>query len=220
MAHPRVQSLDLFPVHVKVFDFDDAPDLNRALLDAARTDPELGSSVSGKNVLLRNDPWVGELRKRYDFALSSYLAEVFPSRAEPCDLESYVFFNYTKDSAFTPVHDHLVEADLVAIYYALAPMNEERHQTSYYALDEGVLVLHDPRLDASVDRRGLSSRDHYRIYPRSNRLVIHPASIRHSVTPSRGYERLAVTCVTTVNRKELFTGYVQSSLGLSGKENR
>lgn len=211
MSAPRCvasQSLDLFPVHVKIFDFADDPSLNRALVEAARTDPELRSSITGKNVLARSDVWVEALRRRYDFALSAYLKDVFPGRTEHFDLESYVFFNYTDGSSFTPVHDHLIEADLVAIYYALAPIAEERHHTSYYAMDEGVLVLHDPRADARVDRRGIASRDHYRIYPRTNRLVVHPASLRHSVTPSRGFERLAVTCTVTVNRRELFEGYV------------
>ncbi len=214
----RTQSLDLFPVHVKVFDFDDAPELNRALLDAARRCPELLTSTSGKSALERDDAWVFGLRRRFDVALETYLTDAFPGRSEGFDLESYVFFNYTDGSSFTPVHDHLVEADLVAIYYAHAPIAEERHGTSYYAMDEGLLVLHDPRPDARVDRRGVASRDHYRIYPRENRLVVHPAGLRHSVTPSRGYERLAVTCTVTVDRARLFEGYVHHRLG--GREDR
>lgn len=213
MTGVRTESLDLFPVHVKVFDFDDAPDLNRGLLEAARTDPELRSSTSGKSVLARTDPWVAPLRRRFETAIGAYLADVSPGGTEGFDLESYVFFNYTDGSAFTAVHDHLVEADLVAIYYAHAPRVEERHATSYYAMDPGILVLHDPRAEARVDRRGLATRDHYRIYPRTNRLVVHPAGIRHSVTPSSGYERLAVTCTVAVDRHRLFDGYVRHRIG-------
>jgi len=212
MTSPKVESHDLFPVHVKVFDFDDDPALNDALVDAARTDPELRYSTSGKSVLERSDHWVEKLRSRYDAALRAYLHDVQPGRTRPFDLEAYVFFNYTDGSSFTPVHDHLVEADLIAIYYAKAPAREERHDTSYYAMDEGVLVLHDPRAEARADRRGLSSRDHFRIYPKTNRLVVHPAGVRHSVTPSAGFERLAVTCAVTVDRRELFEGYVRYPL--------
>jgi len=217
----RAQSLDLFPVRVSIFDFEDAPRLNRALLDAARTDPELRSSITGKSIFAREDTqenahenwWVAELRQRYDAALSAYLAGVYPERKEPFDLEAYGFFNYNEGAAFTPVHDHLIEADLVAIYYAHAPQQEERHASSYYAMhNDGVLVLHDPRPDARIDRRGLSTRDHYRIYPRTNRLVIHPAYLRHSVAPS-DFERLAVTCTVTIDRKDLFDGYVRYQLG-------
>ncbi|MBX3191501.1 MAG: hypothetical protein KF819_31185 [Labilithrix sp.] len=208
----KTQSFDLFPVHVKVFDFEDDPELNGALLRAAQSDPELSKSTTGKSVLQRTDAWVERLRARFDVALRGYLTDVHPDRRDPFDIEAYAFFNYTTGSSFTPVHDHLVEADLVAIYYALAPVREEQHDTSYYAMDEGLLVLHDPRADARVDRRNLSTRDHFRIHPRANRLVVHPASLRHSVTPSLGFERLAVTCTVTVDRKDLFDGYVRYAL--------
>lgn len=209
----RTRSLDLFPAHVKVFDFDDAPSLNHALLDAARSAPELSSSVTGQNLLARTDAWVARLRARFDVAIGAYLGAVWPERSHPFALESYAFFNYTSGSAFTPVHDHLVEADVVAIYYALAPDVDEPPHTSYYALGEGVLVLHDTRAEARADRRGPESRDHFRIRPRTNRLVVHPAGLRHSVTPSRGYERLAVTCTATVDRHDLFEGYVRHTVG-------
>jgi len=208
----KVESHDLFPVHVKVFDFDDAPRLNEALLHVARSEPELLVSTTGRSLLKRNEGWVDELRARYDLALSEYLSDVYPGRTKPFDLEQYVFFNYTTGSSFTAVHDHLVEADLVAIYYAVAPERPEDHASSYYRIDEGVLVIHDPRADARIDRRGPSTRDHFRIYPRPNRLVVQPAHVRHSVTPSAGFERLAVTCAVTVDRKELFEGYVSRSL--------
>jgi hypothetical protein len=209
----KIESHDLFPVHVKVIDFDDDPTLNDALLHAARTEPELLTSTTGKSVLQRNDVWVERLRGRFDAGLRAYLKDTFPSRTEPFDLEAYVFFNYTNSSSYTPVHDHLVEADLIAIYYAVAPEIELSHESSYYTLGGGALVLHDPRPDARTDRRGVATRDHFRIQPRPNRLVIHPASIRHSVAPSNGFERLAVTCTVTVNRPELFEGYVRYRLG-------
>lgn len=218
MSGPRVRSFELFPVHVQVFDFDDAPDLNDALVAAARSEPELRTSISGKSALTRDARWVAPLRERFDVALSRYLETVVPGRDDGFSLESYCFFNYTDGSSFTPVHDHLIEADLVAIYYALAPVKEEAHDTSYYAMDEGVLVLHDPRADARLDKRALASRDHFRIYPRANRLVVHPAWLRHSVTPSAGFERLAVTCTVTVDRDRLFEGYVRHHLPSGPRE--
>lgn len=200
--HPlQIESFDLFPTHVKVFDFDDDPELNRAHLHAARTEPELNTSTSGKSVLARPEPWVERLRGRFDRALRCYLkGDTFPARADVYDIEAYVFFDYARGPSFTPVHDHLVEADLVAIYYAHAPERPERHDTSYYAMDEGLLVLHDPRVDARTDRRGRTTRDHFRIYPRTNRMVVLPAGLRHSTTPSAGDERLAVTCTVSPPR--------------------
>jgi hypothetical protein len=201
----RVSSLDLFPTHVKVIDFDDDPVLNEALLEVARSRPELNSSVTGKSVLELDEPWVARLEGRYNAGITAYLRDTLPNRAEPNEVDAYVFFNHTTKTSFTPVHDHLIEADVVAIYYALAPAAEEHHDTSYYAMDDGVLVLHDPRIDTRIDRRG---KDHHRIYARTNRMVLHPACIRHSVTPN-SVERLAVTCMFAVNRRELFEGYVR-----------
>ena len=126
--------------------------------------PALGSSTSGASILARSEPWVARLQARYDFALDTYLADVQPGRERPFELESYAFFNYTDGSSFTPVHDHLVEADLVAIYYAHAPRIEEVRDTSYYAMGDGLLVLHDPRPDSRADRRALA-RDHFRVHP-------------------------------------------------------
>ncbi len=206
----KVSSLDLFPTHVKVIDFDDDPVLNEALLHVARNRPELNSSLTGRSVLELDEPWVARLRARYDAGLAAYLKDTLPARTEPNEVEAYVFFNHTTKTSFTPVHDHLIEADVVAIYYAHAPAPEsEHHDTSYYAMDDGVLVLHDPRIDTRIDRRG---KDHHRIYPRTNRMVLHPACVRHSVTPNPGVERLAVTCMFAVNRRELFEGYVRYPL--------
>jgi hypothetical protein len=205
----KVSSLDLFPTHVKVIDFDDDPALNDALLHVARTRPELNSSLTGTSVLALDEPWVGKLRARYDAGITAYLADTMPQRTEPNEVDAYVFFNHTTKTSFTPVHDHLIEADVVAIYYAHAPPAEEHHDTSYYAMDDGVLVLHDPRIDTRIDRRG---KDHYRIYACKNRMVLHLACICHSVTPNFGVERLAVTCMFAVNRRELFEGYVRYRL--------
>jgi hypothetical protein len=204
----KVTSVDLFPTHIKIFDFEDDPVLNDALLEVARNRPELNSSVTGISVLGLDDPWVAGLRARYDAAIRAYLGETMPGRTDH-EVDAYVFFNHTTRTSFTPVHDHLIEADLVAIYYAHVPPSTEQYDTSYYAMDDGVLVLHDPRIDTRIDKRG---RDHYRIYPRNNRLVLHPACLRHSVTPNAGVERLAVTCMFAVNRRELFEGYVSYRL--------
>jgi hypothetical protein len=209
----KTASFDLFPTHVKIFDFEEDAELENELLRVARSDAALNSSVSGKSLLLFDTWWAERLRSRLDQGLRAYLADVFPGRTAPFDVEAYAFFNHTTRSSFTVMHDHLLEADLVGVYYVATPdYVEERHDTSYYALDEGLLVLHDPRPDARVDRRSPSTRDHFRIYPRRNRLVIHPAHVKHSVTPNQGQERLAVACGFGIDRKALFEGYVSYEL--------
>jgi hypothetical protein len=204
-----VLSLDLFPTHVKIFDFEDDPDLNGALLTLARSDQSANSSLSGKSLLLRSEPWVGRLRAKLERALRAYLADLRSDRRDFA-IEAYAFLNYHDGEAFTPVHDHLIEADLVCIYYAkIDPI--ARRGTSYYELDAGVLLLHDPRSDARVDHRS-HARDHYLIYPAANQMVVHPAYLRHSVAAGAAGERLAVTCTVTINRDDLFEGYVRFAL--------
>lgn len=211
----KVESFDLFPTHVKIFDFDEDPELEAELLRVAKSDASLNSSISGKSLLLFDTWWAKRLRARLDQGLAAYLADVFPGRKEPFDVEAYAFFNYTTKSSFTVVHDHLLEADIIGVYYVATPTYaEERHDTSYYAMDDGLLVLHDPRADARVDRRSPMTRDHFRIYPRRNRLVLHPAHVKHSVTPNQGQERLAVACGFGIDRKALFEGYVSYDLGV------
>lgn len=205
----KVQSLDLFPAHVKIFDFDEDPALNAGLLRAARERPEINDSASGVSTFRIAEPWVKSLRDRFDTALASYLEDTLPGRDAPVEVETYGFVNYAKKSSFTPVHNHLIEADVVAIYYVVVPEPPaERPESSYYAMDDGLLVLHDPRLDTRADRRSPFARDlYFPIQPRPNRMVVHPAWLAHSVTPNDGRERLAATCMFTINRRELFAGY-------------
>jgi hypothetical protein len=97
-----VLSLDLFPTHVKIFDFEDDPDLNGALLTLARRDQSANSSLSGKSLLLRTEPWVGRLRAKLERALRAYLGDVRSDRRDFA-IEAYAFLNYHNGLAFTPV---------------------------------------------------------------------------------------------------------------------
>ena len=103
----------------------------------------------------------------------------------------------------------------MAIYYARTHAYERENTAgSYYAMDEGLLVLHDPRIDPIFDRRGLETRDHYKIYPRPNRMVLHPGYLAHSVTASRGGTRLAITCNFVVERASRLENYLKYELDL------
>jgi len=204
----HVTDLDLFPVKVKILDFDDDAELNARVAELVAAHPEFNDSTSERNLLLEAGDLVSRLKKRFDSGLRLYLRELGLDAGPSLEVEAYMFANYTSESSFTPYHDHLGEADFVAIYYAQAHRYaREDPASSYYAMDEGLLVLHDPRPDAYFDRRGLATRDHYKVYPRPNRMVIHPGSLAHSVTPSRGGTRLAITCNFIVERASRLKGY-------------
>jgi hypothetical protein len=210
----QVTDLDLFPIRVKVLDFEDAPDLNARLLDFIAAHPELNDSGSGKNLLTESGEMVGRLRARFDLGLRLYLRDLGLKSAS-LEVDAHMFANYTRESSFTPYHDHVGDADFVAIYYASAYRYEREDPAgSYYEMDEGLLVLHAPRPDADFDRRSLVNSDHYKIYPRPNRMVIHPATLAHSVTPSKGGTRLAITCNFVVDKSSRLAGYVGYRLDL------
>jgi hypothetical protein len=210
----NVTDLDLFPIRVKVLDFEDDPDLNAQLLDFVTAHPELNDSGSGKNLLAESGEMVCRLRGKFDLGLRFYLRDLGLDSAS-LEVDAYMFANYTAGSSFTPVHDHLGDADFVAIYYASTYHYEREDPAgSYYEMDEGLLVLHAPRPDADFDRRTLVNSDHYKIYPRPNRMVIHPATLAHSVTASRGGTRLAITCNFVVEKSSRLQGYVGYRLDL------
>lgn len=200
-------NLNLFPSYVKIIDFDPAPQLNKSILDFAKKRPEFNDSTSNCNILEENCELSKELQLKFNEGLSAYLKDIYPERSNRFEVDAYMFLNYTEKSSFTPYHNHVGDGDLVAIYYASTHQYEKENLLgSYYMLDKGLLILHDPRCD-TIDRRFAESQDHYKIYPKENRMIIQPATISHSVTPSDGGTRLAVTCNFIINKSERLANY-------------
>lgn len=213
-GQPHVVKLELFPTTAMIVDFPADDELNRQILDAAREVPEFNDSKSGRNLLSEPYPWVGALRERFDQGLNSYLRSTRRQPDRGFEISAYMFLNYTEASSFTPWHDHIGDADIVAIYYAYAPQYTTMNPGhSYYNMDEGLLVLHDRQPNWIMDHRRLEDADHYKIYPKANRMVIHPASIGHSVTPSRPCTRVAVTYNCIINPTSRWSSYVKYNLG-------
>jgi hypothetical protein len=212
----RITDLDLFPIRVKVLDFDDDPALNAGVLAFVEAHPDFNDSTTGRNLLAETGELACRLREKFNLGLRLYLRDLGLDVSRPLEVDAYMFTNYTRGSSFTPYHDHVGDADFVAIYYASAHQYEREDPAgSYYAMDEGLLVLHAPsRPDAAFDRRSLATRDHYKIYPRPNRMVIQPGSLPHSVTASQGGTRLAVTCNFIIGKSSRLEGYVGYRLDL------
>src|SRR3954468_10684620 len=156
----QITDLDLFPVKVKVLDFDDDPELNAGVLAFVEAHPEFNDSTTGSNLLSRTGELACRLREKFNLGLRLYLRDLGLDLSRPLEVDAYMFANYTRGSSFTPYHDHLGDADFVAIYYASThPYEREDPAGSYYAMDEGLLVLHAPRSDALLDRRSPATRD-------------------------------------------------------------
>jgi hypothetical protein len=206
--------LDLFPARVKIIDFEPDPALNAKVLEAALTNPSLNDSTTDCNLLRQDYDWVVALRAKFDRGLLSYLRDIQPRWSRAYEVDAYMFLNYSPGPTFVPYHNHVGDADVVAIYYArAAAYAHEDPGHGYYYMDEGLLVLHDPKADAGLDRRGLETGDHYKVYPRENRMVIQPAAVAHSVTPGPGGPaRLAVTCNFVINKSLRWANYLTYTL--------
>lgn len=201
-------SIDLFPTFVKIVDFKIDRGLNRAVVSVARSRPEFNDACSDRNLLAEHFPWVATLRKKFDSALLMYLRELDPHRSSPVEVDAYMFLNYTTHGEFTPPHNHNGDADVVGIYYAQAPHVSERVGSYYYGMPEGMLVMHDSRPDCALDKRRPETADHYQIAPRVGRMVIHPASVTHFVSPIRGgHARVSVVCNFIIDRSSRRANY-------------
>lgn len=100
-------------------------------------------------------------------------------------VQTQVFSNYGKKGAYVPAHNH--EAHVSGIYYVDIPGTRtndifvQEGNRRYWAQDPGVLILHDPRFNASLAE--LSSNNYVKIFPRSGMGIIFPSYLWHSVTP-------------------------------------
>jgi hypothetical protein len=62
----------------------------------------------------------------------------------------------------------------------------------YFAAEDGVLVLHDPRFNANL--AAVRARDYVKVFPRPGLMLIFPGYLWHSVTPHLGdFHRLALS---------------------------
>ena len=72
----HVTDLDLFPVKVKILDFEEDEALNAAVLDLVVAHPELNDSTTGRNLLAEAGELAERLRAKFDLGLRLYLQEL------------------------------------------------------------------------------------------------------------------------------------------------
>lgn len=100
------------------------------------------------------------------------------------DAAMQLFPNVAPARHYVPAHNHV--AHIAAVYYVQTPQTRRPvldHGSpieDYWRPEEGVLILQDPRHNASLN--GLWQ--HYaRVYPRPGLLIMFPAFVWHEVTP-------------------------------------
>ena len=199
---------DLFPTTVMTFEHE-APALNMALADHflshpryARVDQAEQSDNFNLMDLVDEAPAFAQLQSKFENALGEYCRAV-GWRGE-FDLSMQMFPNVAPAKHYVPSHNHV--AHVAAVYYVQTPPFENRplvdadsEMTDYWRPEEGVLILHDPRFNASLK----GGWQHFaRVYPKPGLLIMFPAFLWHEVTPHYSVEpRLSVAANFTLSPK-------------------
>jgi uncharacterized protein (TIGR02466 family) len=124
-----------------------------------------------------------ELQAMFESALGDYCRSVGWRGA--FDLAMQMFPNVAPARHYVPSHNHV--AHIAAVYYIQTPVFEDRplvdtesEISDYWRPEEGVLILHDPRFNASM----MGGWQHFaRVYPKPGLLIMFPAFLWHEVTP-------------------------------------
>ncbi|MEA2625801.1 MAG: hypothetical protein QOD06_1846 [Candidatus Binatota bacterium] len=191
----------LFPTRLVTIQFD-APGLNEEVARRFATGDEFAGDFDmhpdSQNLLVLADRWpaIGRLRTMFLDGLRVWLRgeRAFGELAT----EMVLFSNYAARGEFTLVHNH--EADVAGIYYVTTAeydrpalvVADPAGEYDYFAAEDGVLVLHDPRFNANLG--ALGSADYAKVYPRPGLMLIFPGFLWHSVTPHLGeFRRLAIS---------------------------
>lgn len=111
---------------------------------------------------------------------------------------------YTSDRHFVPAHNHM--GHITSIYYVNTADPGERPIVNpgkvgdYFKIENGVLILHDPKFNASLTK--LTDDEYAKIVPRPGLMVVMPGSLWHTVTPSEGeVRRLALVADFTLRKR-------------------
>ncbi|MFL5342003.1 MAG: putative 2OG-Fe(II) oxygenase [Gemmataceae bacterium] len=190
----------LFPTRLLAIEFPESGPLNRELAELfeARFHGEFDMHPDSLNLLALADahPCVARLGEMFRGGLQRWLAAE-RLRGE-FTAEVVLFSNYAGRGDFTLIHNH--NADVVGIYYVKTAdygrspvaVPDPNGDYEYFAAEDGVLVLHDPRFNANL--AAVRSTDYAKVFPRPGLMLLFPGYLWHSVTPHLGdFRRLAIS---------------------------
>ena len=194
-----VTEFDLFPTKVLSLQFPDVEDLNRELYehfgrDAGYQTTEYFTTADYTNLLdlAPTHPCLGRLHEMFLGGLAQWLRAAGP--AGEYAVRTLMFANYARQYQFTIAHNH--SAEVVGVYYVrtadAASAPSAPGPASPWDQDNGALILHDPRFNASLV--GLGEDHYFKIQPQPGQMLIFPGYLWHSVTPNlEPYWRLAMS---------------------------
>lgn len=179
---------DLFPTTIMTFEFDEGA-MNEELARHFETHPryaredqaELSDSLNLMDLAAEVSAFA-RLQQLFTRCLRDYCRETGVSGDFEAAMQ--LFPNVAPARHYVPSHNHV--AHIAAVYYVQTPATERpivdcnSPIEDYWRPEEGVLILQDPRHNASLN--GLWQQ-FARIYPRPGLLIMFPAFVWHEVTP-------------------------------------
>jgi hypothetical protein len=202
-----VTEYNLFPTRLLTIQFSDVDDLNEDLVRLFRSHAGLRDDFDmhpdSLNLLrlAEQHPSIAWLRALFLDGLARWLqAERVHGNLA---VDVVLFSNQAARGEYTLVHNH--NADVVGIYYVRTAgydrppvvIPDPEGEYDYFAAEDGVLVLHDPRFNANL--AAVRGNDYARVYPRPGLMLLFPGYLWHSVTPHLGdFPRLALSANFTL----------------------
>lgn len=196
----EVQSHLVFPTRVTTISWQETEEMNAELLsifdgnETYQREDYLESSDSSNMLdMCETVPAIAKLRDLFFHGLSCWMKA--EGIAGKYTAQMLMFPVYSLPGQFVPAHNHL--AHVSAVYYVRTD-NYTDHElveygdaADYFRSDGGILLLHDPRFNASL--MDLTKRDSVKIFPRPGLMVVLPGYLWHSGTPNySGFNRLAI----------------------------
>ena len=194
----------LFPTPVMTVELEEG-EMNRELSEFFQTqarfqsrDQAERSDLSNLMDLAPEAPALYRLERLFLSALKNYCRHV--GWEGEFDLSMQMFPNVAPKGHYVPSHNHV--AHVSAVYYVHTDVYDKPVLVSdetisdYWRPDEGALILHDPRFNASLQG---GWQYHAKVFPRPGLMLFFPSFLWHEVTPHRAERpRLSVAANFTL----------------------
>lgn len=178
----------LFPTPVKLFELAE-PDMNAELAAFFTSHPRFNrrdqAEMSDVTTLMEyagEAPALKRLEALFLACLKNYCREI--GWQGEFDLAMQMFPNVAPKGHYVPSHNHV--SHISAVYYVQTQVADKPLLVSnesvrdYWRPDEGALILHDPRFNASLQG---GWQYHAKVFPRPGVMIFFPSFLWHEVTP-------------------------------------
>lgn len=185
---PEGTNHNLFPTPVKLFELEE-PVMNVELADFFTHHPRFSNTdqaeMSDVTTLMDHAgeaPALARLEGLFLACLKNYCREI-GWRGE-FDLSMQMFPNVAPRGHYVPSHNHV--SHISAVYYVQVQPSDkpllvsDESARDYWRPEEGALILHDPRFNASLQG---GWQYHAKVFPRPGVMIFFPSFLWHEVTP-------------------------------------